>query len=62
MLVKLTQQSKFHMKFVGVFKIHPQTKFYETCLLNRSMEYKFHAAHKTKNIKKNKGEKEKEQL
>jgi hypothetical protein len=27
MLVKLTQQSKFHMKFEGVFKIHTQTKF-----------------------------------
>ena len=33
------------MKLVGVFKIHPHTKFYETFLLNKTMEYKFHAAH-----------------
>jgi hypothetical protein len=33
------------MKLVGVFKIHPHTKFYETFLLNRNMEYIFHAAH-----------------
>jgi len=33
------------MKPVGVFKIHLHTKFYETLLLNRNMEYTFYAAH-----------------
>ena len=27
------------MKLVGVFKIHPHTKFYETFLLNRNYYY-----------------------